>query len=88
MSTTLPPAILIEERENCGIGVLEKERDVFAIVLGSRLVTGERSSSGEVALGRDEKRKRKEVGGLIWSGFSVEFRGGAGAEGRVVFIGR
>lgn len=68
ISITLPPAILSDERENCGMGVLEKVRDGRAIVLGSRLVTGERSSNGDVALEREEKRARRmEVGGLIWS---------------------
>lgn len=89
MSTTLPPAILNDERDNCGIGVLEKVREALATVLGSsRLVTGGRSSSGDVALVRGERRtRRKEVGGLIWSGdgFSAEVRGGAVVEGRVVF---
>lgn len=71
MSTTLPPAILKDEREKCGIGVVEKVRGVGASVLGSRVVTGERSSSGVVALEREEKRARRKVGGLIWTGVQL-----------------
>lgn len=71
ISITLPPAILTEECEKRGIGVVEKARGVFATGgLGSR-DTGERRSNGVEALGRDERRaKRKEVGGLICAGFS------------------
>lgn len=69
------------------MGVVEKVRGVGTKVLGRRLVTGKRSRSG-VALEREEKRARREVGGLIWKEFSFGFRGGAGSEGRVVFIGR
>lgn len=64
--TTLPPAILGVEREKCGMGVEEKAR--AGLLTGVRLKTGERISSGVVALEREEKRARRKVGGLIWQG--------------------
>ena len=84
---TLLSAILKDECENCGTGVVEKVRDVGTKVPGRRLVTGERSRTG-VALEIEEKRARREVGGLIWKSSALDFEEGQAPRGGWFFIGR